>query len=196
MVAKMKLFTDKQQRPPTVAEPTKKTYDNKLQIRRAYKHDLDYLMQLDAQSYEYPALTEHWRSWEAAGYVVVAVKHSFPLAAAVIVPSPQVNYTQLVKLCVKPSLRRVGIGRNLLEHVIDPYLGFLGRSAKYITVIVPEYQIDPGSTDDVSMFLSKCEFKATNILKDHFLRYGERENAVRFIRKVPGYLENYLEKAS
>jgi GNAT superfamily N-acetyltransferase len=90
---------------------------------------------------------------------------------------------EILKVAVKPAYRNQGIARHLIYNCIL-YAREVG--AFRIVVLVPEGQLRPGETGDISQWLGKLGFRAqVPLLKDYFVFYGQAEDGVIFSLSIP-----------
>lgn len=148
-------------------------------IRSIMIKDLNWLMDIDIKSYEYPWSIEQWKKLaDGLQYVIlVALVKNVPVGF--VAYDRTQGEVEILRIAVKPSYRRKGIGTKLL-YTVEKGAGTLNR----IRIVVPEIQCFPGHEDDVSQWLLKRGYVAVPpILKNHFQFCGNNIDGFTFIKE-------------
>jgi len=86
---------------------------------------------------------------------------------------------QVVRLAVHPTYRKRGFGRQLMGYLWNEATKM---GATKIYALVPEYQMQKDDPDSVVEFMDHMQFRAVNVIQDHFFRYNRYYDAIRVER--------------
>ena len=86
---------------------------------------------------------------------------------------------EIKRLAVHPEYRLRGFARQTIGHLWNEAVK---RQARTLFFMVPEYQTEQHDPDSVADFMWKMDFKATEVEKDYYYRYGRHYDGIRFER--------------
>jgi ribosomal protein S18 acetylase RimI-like enzyme len=78
-----------------------------------------------------------------------------------------------------PAYRQKGFARTVIGHIWNEAVK---RQCKKITMVVPEYQMDPDDIDSIFDFAWKMGLRATGLEKEYFYRYGRKYDGIKLER--------------
>lgn len=146
--------------------------------RAARAEDQVYILDLDLKCFESAWSNDAW-AYAGDHYVIkLATFYGTPIGFATFLHNTQENTIQFPKVGVKRAFRNKGVGRQLVSEAL---IFCKEVKATHLETLIPESLLRPGETQDISEWLSKTGWKATNIVRDFFPCMGQREDAVRFI---------------
>lgn len=151
-------------------------------VRPAYPTDLNYVMDIDLKSYEYPWTQDDWQTIndDKTYHKFVATLSTRPIGFAIW--TKEENEAVIIRLAVKRSHQRQGAGSRLLEALETDALT---NSCSIISIIVPEFNCCPKSADDVSQWLLNRGFKTMlPIIPQYALMYGQFVDGFKFIKEI------------
>ena len=154
-----------------------------IDIRQPVVSDVNYLMDIDIKCFENPWTVEKWRAIcsDPQIFQLVATYYGSPVGFVIWERTPDVM--NILRIGVKPSYRRNGVGEKLLRAVeSSAYHLQLFR----VTLLVPESLCCPGMPRDVSQWLLHKGARAGSIVKGPCLGY--EEDAFLFTLIVKGDL--------
>lgn len=153
-----------------------------INFRATTAQDSHYLIDIDLKCFDTALTPEEWREINASCLGAVATWYGTPIGM-IVTRRTEENDVEVVRLAVKKPYRRLGIGRRLLQNAVAHAREVASTRC---FVIVPETSLAPGEPDELSVFLSKCGFRAEKpLLRDHFHSCGTTEDGVVFARAVP-----------
>lgn len=158
-------------------------------MRPANVGDINYLMDVDLKSYDYPWTLDEWRKYleDLTCTTLLASYKVEPVSVCVWQNKPGIDEAEILKLATKPAYRNQGAGLFLVNAVI---MAAADYKLSNISIIVPEIKCFPGHPDDVSQWLLNRGFHAiVPILKRHFRMYGARCDGFKFMLEI-GEKEN------
>lgn len=145
--------------------------------RAARPQDQVYLLDLDLKCFESCWSIDAW-SYAGDNYVItMATFYGTPIGFATYLHNTEENTIQFPKVGVRRAFRNRGVGRQLVSEAMS----FCKEvRATHVETLIPESLLRPGEAHDVSGWLTKTGWTATNIVRDFFPCMGQREDAVRF----------------
>jgi len=159
-------------------------------LRPASGNDINFLIDIDLKSYDYPWSVDKWRllALNPACTVTLATVNMEPVgfvAWGKIIADKEV---EILRLAVKPTYRNNGIGSLLLGSV---EINANENGIQKITLIVPEIYCFPNCKGDVSRWLLARGYQATKpIFKDYFNMYGSKVDGFKFVGPANVWGEN------
>jgi hypothetical protein len=143
--------------------------------RPATKNDLIYLLDTDIKCSDVPWSQGAWEEVLETCNVFAAVTQGKIVGVAVF-QIMDLNTLCLVKVGVKREHRRRGLSRMLFA------CGLRMAGGRDIYALVPEGTLLPGDPYDLSQWLLALGLTPQKpLLRDCFILYGEKEDAVRFV---------------
>jgi GNAT superfamily N-acetyltransferase len=153
-----------------------------IEYRAIERKDAHYLIDIDLKCFDYPWLPSDWRDISNTCFGTVATYRGTPIGMIVFKVGCYGDI-EVLKIAVKPTFRNRGIGKRLLFHAIC-----YGQTvqASHLVLVIPETQINPGHTNDLSKWLSQLHFRAqAPLLRNHYRQYGEDVDGVVFTLRIP-----------
>jgi GNAT superfamily N-acetyltransferase len=151
-------------------------------FRASSDRDAHYLIDIDLKCFDYAWLPETWRAVSKTCVACVATWNDTPIGMAIFGKTPDGDI-EILKIAVKPAYRNMGIARHLIYNCI---LYAREVHAFRLVMLVPEGQLRPGETGDISHWLCSLGFRAqTPLLQGYFIFYGQAEDGVIFTLPIP-----------
>jgi GNAT superfamily N-acetyltransferase len=157
------------------------------QIRKAAARDATYIFDLDLKCFDDPWSTERWEeiNKNSNAAVWVGCNHQVPISLLVVenqwfIPPESEHRAAAMhihKLCVKDVFRKRGVGVRLLAHAHQEAVKV---RAKWITMIIPEWLVNPNIEGNCLGWLSKYKFKALKTLEVTIPMYGKNYDQYLF----------------
>jgi len=153
-------------------------------LRPALGNDINFLIDIDLKSYDYPWLVDKWRSLalNSVCTVTLATMNMGPVGFVAWKKKIADKEAEILRLAVKPAYRNNGAGSLLLGSVeVDANENGIQK----ITLIVPEIHCFPNHKNDVSQWLLARGYQAIKpIFKNYFDMYGSKVDGFKFVSSV------------
>jgi ribosomal protein S18 acetylase RimI-like enzyme len=147
-------------------------------IRDAGPRDQVHIIDCDIKCFDMAWSIDNWTFVLANHVIKLATFYRTPVGFAVLAFDNESRVLHVPKLGVKPTYRRRGVGRQLMQEAIN----FAQQTcARHLETVVPESILRPGEPAYVGDWLLKVGWKATGIVKGVFTSMGEKEDGVKFI---------------
>lgn len=136
---------------------------------RAVEHqDLDAIMKIETAVYEYPWSQGIFRDCLRVGYDCVLLETENHISAYAVM-TVGAKEAHLLNLCVHPEQQRQGIGRTLLQHMLER-----ARRLNADTVFL---EVRCSNNGAIALYHA-CGFNEIGIRKNYYPAANGRENAV------------------
>lgn len=131
--------------------------------------DLDAVAQLEAQSYEFPWTYGIFRDCLRVGYRCDVLEGDGGSLAGYCILAMAAGEAHILNLCVLPSLRRQGLGRRLLQHLLR-----LARQADCFEVFL---EVRPSNQAALALYEDNG-FQQLSIRRDYYRSREGNEDAI------------------
>lgn len=160
-------------------------------IRLTRPDDINKLRTLDLKCYQYPMPLEEWQARvkgsgqnNEARIVLCEVMH-MPSGFCMWNIDIKTMIARILRMGVLPKFRMNGIGRLLIENAV---LDARKNQCDKIIVSVPHIHCKPQDADDVSVFLTRCNFSPNgNVIHEWCQMYGNMVDGYEFERKLDAF---------
>jgi GNAT superfamily N-acetyltransferase len=152
-----------------------------LSLRPALGNDINFLVDIDLKSYDYPWSIDKWQSlaFDPTCVIVLAIINVEPVGFVAWRKKTAIKEAEILRLAVKPAYRKCGVGSLLLSSV---EITACESGLQEIVIIVPEVYCFPGHKNDVSQWLLARGFRAVApIFKNYFDLYGSKVDGFKFV---------------
>jgi ribosomal-protein-alanine N-acetyltransferase len=142
--------------------------------RAMVESDLPSIMGIEIRSYDFPWTEGIFRDCLRVGYYCRVLEHDGEVGAYGIM-SLGAGEAHILNLCVKPELRGIGRGRQMLEHL----LGYARRHHTALAVLEVRYS----NTQALALY-EGIGFYKIGVRKDYYPAFGGREDALVLMLKL------------
>lgn len=159
-------------------------------IRLVRPDDMNKLQTLDLKCYQFPIPLQEWQERlkgsgkDDEARIVICEVYQTVAGFAMWSVDKDHDGSHLIRLGVIPRFRMNGLGRLLVQACVRDTRK---HGCEFIRTVVPHIHCYPGDEDDVSVFLSRCDFfPATHngVLHDYREMYGQPVDGYVFERKI------------
>lgn len=144
------------------------------EFRHADVADLDAIMLIENRVYPFPWTKRIFADCIRVGYSCEIVELDHQIVGYSIM-SMGGNEAHLLNICIDPAWQHHGIGRELLEHMLE-----IARSNGVDTVFL---EVRPSNRNAVSLY-ENSGFNVIGTRKDYYPAPGGREDAIIFARAI------------
>jgi len=142
------------------------------EVRPATAEDFTYVTDIDVKCFDYPWDEEKWQTPSYSIGVATLRKTPIGMVVFEIVGGMVV----LHKLGVRPTFRKRGVSRQLLDEVVT---ASMYAGATYIETIIPE-----SLGLEMAGWLAKLGFRGMGIKPNQFLNFGQPEDGYIFRKDI------------
>ena len=147
-------------------------------IRWGIRKDLAAIMGIESRSFRYPWTDAAFESCLRQKHVTLLVAENQVGLVGYAVYMTRSPSLEILNLAVHPGVRWQGIGRQLLRQI----QGWLTIKRRTIFAIVPDFNLDG------HLFLRKCGWRATRVIRDAFPDCDQMIDGYRFEWSLDGAL--------
>jgi len=137
-------------------------------IRPMSEADLDDVMSIETQIYDFPWTRQIFHDCLRVGYISHVCKLDNELAGYCIM-STGASEAHILNLCIAPDYRRNGLGQRLLEHMLD--------TAKQRNVGTVFLEVRPSNQGAIALY-DKMGFNQIGTRHDYYPAKVGREDAI------------------
>lgn len=148
------------------------------------KQNLAVMQAMDYRTYDYAFFPEEYTKMAKKGTMLscMAMVNERPVGFAIWERGPRKSPAHIVRFGVIPNLRRRGVGRQMLDWLIDDLKRHRKTSLRSILSHVT--CLGPNDPDDVSGFMTKMGFKWVDTIDKAYFQYGNNEDGIVFEREL------------
>ena len=144
------------------------------QLRPMRQEDVPSVAALEREAYDFPWSAGIFRDCLLAGYTAMLLEQDTEVVGYSVM-SVAAGEAHLLNICLAPHLRRRGIGRRLLQQMLD-----LAVQAGAERVFL---EVRPSNTDAMRLY-GAAGFDAIGIRRGYYRASGGNEDAVVLVRRV------------
>ncbi len=144
------------------------------QLRPMERRDVPAVLAIEQRAYDYPWTEGIFNDCIRVGYHSFVVERDEKIVAYAFM-NTVLGEAHVLNLCVDPELRRQGIARNLLEHIID-----LARNLKALTLFL---EVRESNCAALALYQS-CGFDEIGIRRNYYPAPVGREDAIMLIKQL------------
>ncbi len=148
--------------------------DLPLRIRRMRVEDVAAVSALEQSAYEFPWTIGIFRDCLLAGYSAIALEQGGQLVGYAIM-SVAAGEAHLLNICIAPKLRGLGVGRSLLDHMMD-LAGSLGAERVFL-------EVRPSNSEALKLY-RRAEFDVVGVRRAYYRAHNGKEDAVVLVRRL------------
>lgn len=152
------------------------TRDLPLRLRPMRQEDVPAVAALEARVYEFPWSAGIFRDCLLAGYTSIALERDGELAGYSIL-SVAAGEAHLLNICVAPELQGQGIGRRLLEYMLER--ARLAGAGKLFL------EVRPSNRRALKVY-RRAGFEIIGTRRDYYRAAAGKEDAVVLLRRLDG----------
>lgn len=145
-----------------------------LRFRPMRAIDVPVVMDIERRAYDFPWTDGIFRDCLAVGYRCHVVLQDGMIAGYGVMTAA-VGEAHILNLCVDPHQRRRGLGRALLNHLIED-----ARAAGATTLLL---EVRPSNAAGIALY-EQLGFKRIGMRKDYYPAKGGREDAIMLERGI------------
>ena len=152
-----------------------------IKIREVGVRDLGALKYIDLKASIYPATSEMWTYAVVEGNCINFGVQFGTLLVGFIITEQEKTELRILRLKISPAFRSYGLEEELVAKAES-----LARDlhANKLSKVIPELHCIPGDPDDESYLWTGMGFKATKIIPDAFVMYGDLVDGFKFERGI------------
>ncbi|MDX1251489.1 MAG: ribosomal protein S18-alanine N-acetyltransferase [Gammaproteobacteria bacterium] len=145
-----------------------------IHIRRMTAADVNDVMAIERRAYPFPWSEGIFRDCLRVGYGCWIIEHKGEIHGYGIMMAGA-GEAHILNLCVKPESRGQGLGRMMLEHLID--------QSRRIRVQIVFLEVRPSNQAAINLYLS-AGFNELSVRKGYYPADGGREDALILARHL------------
>ncbi len=150
------------------------TRDLPLRFRPMSQEDVPAVAALEAAVYEFPWSAGIFRDCLLAGYTSIALERDGELCGYSIM-SVAAGEAHLLNICIAPELQRQGVGRWLLEYMLEQ-ARLAGAAKLYL-------EVRPSNRRALKVY-RKAGFEIIGTRRDYYRAHRGKEDAVLLVRRL------------
>ena len=148
--------------------------DLPLRMRPMRQEDVAAVAALESQSYDFPWTAGIFRDCLLAGYTSITLERDDEILGYSIM-SVAAGEAHLLNICIAPSLRRQGIGRRLLEYMLERAAA-AGAEKLFL-------EVRPSNRRALEIY-RKAGFEIIGVRRDYYRASQGKEDAVVLLRRL------------
>ena len=146
------------------------------QIRPMSQEDVPAIAALEQAAYEFPWSAGIFRDCLLAGYCAVTLEAGSEVVGYAVM-SVAAGEAHLLNICIAPDLRRRGIGRRLLQHMLAAARQ-AGAECLYL-------EVRPSNQEAMRLYRA-AGFEVVGVRPGYYRAVGGNEDAVVLVLRFPG----------
>ncbi|UCG72488.1 MAG: ribosomal protein S18-alanine N-acetyltransferase [Chromatiales bacterium] len=145
------------------------------QLRPMRQEDVPAVAALEQAAYEFPWSAGIFRDCLLAGYTAVTLETDHEIVGYAVM-SVAAGEAHLLNICIAPHLRRRGIARRLLQHMLE--LAMQSGAERLFLEVRP-------SNRDAMRLYRAAGFDVIGVRRGYYRAVGGNEDAVVLVRRIP-----------